>query len=94
MLKGEAKQYPPGNIRWGIGPAIVGSGGVEVSKTIEWVERRKPVVQRVVVQINLLETGTRFVRPLTVNHRMGEWGYHKTRRVDVRSIHDDRCGEE
>jgi hypothetical protein len=41
MLKGEAKQYPPGNIRWGIGPAIVASGGVEVSKTIEWVEKTK-----------------------------------------------------
>lgn len=47
---------------------------VELAKQLRRSERREPVVQRVVVHISSLVEGTWFVRPLTADHLIGEWG--------------------
>ena len=52
------------------------------------------MVQRVVVHMDSLVKGTRFVRPLTVNHLLGELGSHKMQKADVHSIQDGRYNED
>ena len=51
------------------------------------------MVERVVVHMSSLVKGTRFVRPLTVNHLLGERGNRKMRRTDVHSVQDGRYNE-
>ena len=47
------------------------------------------MVQRVVVHMSLLAQGTRFVRPLTVNHLLGECKM----KADVHSIQGGHYNE-